>query len=183
MEATAQPRQDKTSSIKAPKLSFLATTFHSAFPVCLTIAFAGLLLTAASLLWGIWTADALRSIGIYFPVLSVILTLRVWRKLNWESHGTWWGFLPLYYAVIMAREGGSALQLVAFTHHLDFTLLPLGLTVFAYGSGVILLLGGTRVFRAALFPLVLLLFVNPVPALFRKVDLPLQFLCSRTAQL
>lgn len=148
----------------------------------LALSFSGLLLTASSLLWRIWTNDALRSIGIYFPIVSVILTLRVWRKLHWESRGTWWGLLPLYYAAVMAREGGGALQLVAFTKSVGFTLLPLGLTVFAYGSGVVLLLGGARVWRAALFPLALLLFVNPVPGAFQLIDLPLQFFCSRVAQ-
>ena len=63
-----------------------------------------------------------------------------------------------------------------------FTLLPLGLTIFAYGSGIVLLLGGVRVWRAALFPLALLLFVNPVPKVFQLVDLPLQFFCARVAQ-
>jgi exosortase J len=146
------------------------------------LGFTGLLLTAASLMWRIWTADALRSIGIYFPILSVILTLRIWKKMNWEARGTWWGLLPLYYAVVMAREGGNALQFVAFTQHQGMTLLPLGLTVFAYGSGIVLLLGGARVWRKSLFPLALLLFVNPVPATFQRMDLPLQFLGARLAQ-
>ncbi len=147
----------------------------------LIVGFAGLMLTAASLLWPIWTGDALRSIGIYFPVVSVALILRAWRRLDWEASGTWWGLLPLYYAVVMTREGGSALQVVAFGQRIGFSLLPLGLTVFAFGSGIVLLLGGTRVWRAALFPLVLLLFVNPVPKAFQLVDLPLQFFCARLA--
>ncbi len=139
-------------------------------------------MTAASLLWRIWTNDPLRSIGIYFPIVSVVLILRIWRKLGWEARGTWWGLLPLYYAVIMAREGGNALQLVVFTKTIGLTLLPLGLTIFAFGSGIVLLLGGTRLWRAARFPLALLLFVNPVPAVFQLVDLPLQFFCARVAQ-
>jgi exosortase J len=148
----------------------------------LLLGFAGLLLTAASLLWRIWTADALRSIGIYFPVISVVLILRIWRSLNWEACGTWWGLLPLYYAVIMARGGGNALQAFVFSQHMAITLLPLGLTVFAYACGVVLLLGGVRVWRAAFFPIALLLFVNPVPDAFKLVDLPLQFSCARVAQ-
>ncbi len=148
----------------------------------LCLGFAGLLLTTASLLWRIWTADALRSIGAYFPVISVVLILRIWRSLNWEARGTWWGLLPLYYAVVMARGGGNALQAFAFTQHMAITLLPLGLTVFAYACGVVLLLGGVRVWRAAFFPIALLLFVNPVPDVFKLVDLPLQFVSARAAQ-
>ena len=156
-------------------------TLHPLLP-WLALSFAGLLLTASSLLWRIWTNDALRSIGIYFPIVSIILILRVWRKLHWEMRGTWWGLLPLYYAVIMAREGGNALQMVVFGKSMGFTLLPLGLTIFAYGSGIVLLLGGVRVSRAALFPLALLLFVNPVPTAFQLVDLPLQLFCARVAR-
>ena len=148
----------------------------------LVIGFSGLLLLAVALLWRIWTADALRSIGMYFPIVSVVLILRIWRGLDWETRGSWWGLLPLYYAVIMAREGGNALQAVAFTPRIAVTLLPLGLTVFAYASGVVLLLGGVRVWRAALFPIALLLFVNPVPKAFELVDLPLQFVSAHAAQ-
>lgn len=148
----------------------------------LVIGFSGLLLVAGALLWRIWTADALRSIGMYFPIVSVVLILRIWRGLGWETRGSWWGLLPLYYAVIMAREGGNALQAVAFTPRIAVTLLPLGLTVFAYASGVVLLLGGVRVWRAALFPIALLLFVNPVPKAFELVDLPLQFVSAHAAQ-
>lgn len=147
----------------------------------LIIGFSGLLLLAGVLLWPIWTHDALRSIGMYFPVVSVILILRVWRRLGWERRGTWWGLLPLLYAVIMGRAGGNAVQALAYTTTSELSLLPLGLTVFAYGSGVVLLLGGWRVWRKALFPLVLLLLVNPVPAPFAKIDLPLQYFCARTA--
>jgi exosortase J len=148
----------------------------------LIIGFSGLLLVAVALLWRIWTADALRSIGMYFPIVSVVLILRIWRGLDWETRGSWWGLLPLYYAVIMAREGGNALQAVAFTPRIAVTLLPLGLTVFAYASGVVLLLGGARVWCAALFPIALLLFVNPVPKAFELVDLPLQFVSAHAAQ-
>src|SRR5271165_3508182 len=108
----------------------------------LLVGFAGLILVAASLLWRIWTGDALRSLGVYFPVVSIVLTLRVWRKLNWEARGTWWGALPLLYAVLVAREGGNAIQALLVTSHGALALLPLGLTVFAFGSGVVLLLGG-----------------------------------------
>ena len=144
--------------------------------------FAGLLLVASSLLWRIWTGDALRSIGVLFPFVSIVLTLRAWNRLGWETRGTWWGLLPLLYAVIMLRQGGNAVQALAVPMRgVVFSLLPLGLTVFAFGSGVILLLGGARLWRSALFPLALLLFVNPVPKAFADLDLPLQYFCARVA--
>ena len=148
----------------------------------LLIGFAGLLFIAASLLWRIWTGDALRSIGVLFPIISIVLILRVWNRLGWETRGNWWGLLPLLYAAIMLRQGGNAIQALAVPFRgVVFSLLPLGLTVFAFGSGVVLLLGGVRLWRAALFPLLLLLFVNPVPKAFADLDLPLQYFCARVA--
>jgi exosortase J len=48
---------------------------------------------------------------------------------------------------------------------------------------VVLLFGGTRLFRAALFPLVLLWFVNPIPHIFNVfVDLPLQRASAHVAR-
>ena len=147
----------------------------------LLIAYAGLTFSACSLLWQIWTNDALRSIGIYLPIASLILTLRVWRRCNWETRGTWWGLLPLFYGVMMTRAGGNALQIFIFGGHTSISLLQSGLTVYAYGCGIVLLLGGVGVWRRAAFPLALLLFVNPVPSVFAQIDLPLQYLCAHTA--
>ena len=53
----------------------------------------------------------------------------------------------------------------------------------AYGSGVILLLGGVRLYRAALFPILLLWFANPIPHAFTLwVDLPLQYASAHVAR-
>src|SRR6202453_4574915 len=60
---------------------------------------------------------------------------------------------------------------------------PHSLVAFAYGAGVVLLFGGPRLFRAALFPLVLLWFVNPIPHIFNVyVDLPLQRASAHVAR-
>jgi exosortase J len=60
---------------------------------------------------------------------------------------------------------------------------PTSLMLFAYGSGVVLLLGGVRLYRAALFPILLLLLANPVPHAFSlMVDLPLQHASAHIAR-
>jgi exosortase J len=54
-------------------------------------------------------------------------------------------------------------------------LPPHSLVALAYTSGAVLLFGGIRLLRAALFPVVLTWFVDPVPHFFtRFIDLPLQ---------
>jgi len=141
-----------------------------------------LLLLSLALLWRIWTGDALRSIGLYFPALSLLLTWRAWRRMGWERRGTWWGFVPLFYALVTARAAGNTSLSFVFTPRLMVPLLPVGLTIFAFASGVVLLLGGARVWRHAVFPLALLLFVNPVPKLLTVVDLPLQYVSANIAR-
>jgi len=143
---------------------------------------AGIVVLSVSLVWRIWTGDALRSIGVYFPLLSVLLTWRVWRGMRWESRGTWWGLLPLFFAALTARASGNTSLAFAFNPRLMIPLLPVGLTIFAYASGVVLLFGGARVWRRALFPLALLLFVNPVPKILTLVDLPLQYASADVAR-
>jgi exosortase J len=149
----------------------------------LLTAFAGLFALASALLWRVWTTDPLRSIGIYFPFVSAILLSRAWKQLGWETRGTWWGLLPLLYAVITSFSGRyNTPEIYVIAMRQWVHLLPVGLTVFAYASGVVLLLGGARVWRKALFPLCLLLFVNPVPGGFTRIDLPLQYFCARAAR-
>src|SRR3981189_2847337 len=46
-------------------------------------------------LWALWTSDALKSIGMFVPVVSFVLILRVWRSLGWERNGSWWGLVIL----------------------------------------------------------------------------------------
>jgi exosortase J len=176
-----------SQTVSAPERAFLSlnverprAALRSLLP-WLVLGFFGLLVMATSLMWWIWTTDALRSIGMYFPIISIVLILRVWRKLGWEADGTWWGVLPLFLAVVLGRSGGNSLQALAFFPGQGIELLPLGLTVFLYGSGMVLLLGGTQLWRKALFPLLLLLLVNPVPTAFARVDIPLQYASARTA--
>ncbi|MCL5742646.1 MAG: exosortase [Acidobacteria bacterium] len=50
-------------------------------------------------------------------------------------------------------------------------------------SGIILLLGGTRYLRALAFPLFLLLFMVPIPAIvYNRITFPLQLIASQAAE-
>ena len=142
-----------------------------------TLALLGIstILPSINTLWVMWTTDALKSIGMVVPLVSIILILRAWKSLGWRAEGTWWG-LPLILAAIAGAwiEGKGCLVLV-LSPETARILPPAALVVLAYGIGVVLTLGGTRLFRAALFPISLLCLVNPVPHAFSFwVDLPLQ---------
>src|ERR1035437_2709016 len=126
-------------------------------------------------LWTLWTNDALKSIGMVIPLVSFILILRVWRSLGWRAEGTWWGLVVLAVTVVVAHLQDQAILILVVSPRWSTVLPPPSLMLLAYGSGVVLLLGGVRLYRAALFPILLLWFANPIPSRFSLlVDLPLQ---------
>jgi exosortase J len=132
--------------------------------------------------WPTWIDDPLRSIGIFFPVLSLVLVARVWRNLGWERSGSWWGLVPLLLmlAAVVVRE----------THYVTLVVRDVSINLVSGGPIValgmmsgILMIGGFRVLRASLFPLALLLLLNPVPTSFNVLlDLPLQHASSDIAR-
>lgn len=140
------------------------------------------ILPELEILWKFWTTDPLRSIGILIPPVSILLTLRVWRQMGWGQRGTWWGLpaigLAFLLSVLRQRmmffgEAGNAMV----------SLVPVSLPVYVYGSGVVLLFAGTRVWRRAWFPIGLLLLCQPVPVLSNGlIDVPLQNLSARVAR-
>jgi exosortase J len=134
-------------------------------------------------LWTLWTTDALKSIGMIIPVASLVLILRAWRALGWKADGTWWGLALLAVTMALARIQQQTIFMMVISPHWYTLLPPPSLTLLAYGSGVVLLLGGMRLYRAALFPILLLLFANPIPHAFNVfVDLPLQYASAHIAR-
>jgi exosortase J len=134
-------------------------------------------------LWALWTVDALKSIGMLVPVVSFVLILRVWRSLGWERDGSWWGLVILVVTSVVVHVRDQSILVLVLSPKWSIYVPPHSLVVFAYGAGVVLLFGGTRLFRAALFPLILLWFVNPIPHIFNVfVDLPLQRASAHVAR-
>jgi len=134
-------------------------------------------------LWGLWTRDALKSIGMFIPLVSFVLILKVWRSLGWEMEGNWWGLVILVATSFALHVRDQAILIFVLSPQRVFYIPPSALVVFAYGAGVVLLFGGTRLFRASLFPLILLWFVNPIPHIFNVfIDLPLQRVSAHVAR-
>jgi exosortase J len=136
-----------------------------------------------SVLWKAWTSDPLRSSGILIPPVSLLLCLRAWRGHDWRTSGSPWGVALIVVALAGAKLGGTyQLGLMVFPGAL-ISGLPIGLLLSVYASGVVLLLGGKEAFRKALFPLMLLLVINPVPSFINGLfDLRLQYLAVRVAR-
>jgi exosortase J len=134
-------------------------------------------------LWTMWTTDGLKSIGMAVPLVSLVLILRVWRRLGWRADGTWWGLALVLLSTIVAWAQQQATLILVVSPHWSTPLPPNSLLLFVYAAGVVLLLGGVRLFRAAVFPIVLLWFSNPIPHVFSSLlDLPLQHLSAHIAR-
>jgi exosortase J len=135
-----------------------------------------------ALLWRCWTTDPLRSIGMLIPPVSIILTLRVWKQNGWQLRGSWWG-LPLIGAAFFVSILHTSAELFLTAGGALVSLVPLTLPVYLYGSGIVLMFAGTRVWRKAWFPLGLLLLSQPVPVLTSSmIDIPLQNISARVAR-
>ena len=135
-----------------------------------------------ALLWRCWTTDPLRSIGMLIPPTSIVLTLRVWRQNCWQLRGSWWGLAVIGAAFFVSILHQSA-ELFVTAGGAVVSLIPLTLPVYLYGSGIVLLFAGQRVWRKDWFPLALLLLSQPVPVLTSSmIDIPLQNISARVAR-
>jgi exosortase J len=138
---------------------------------------------AALTLWRMWTADATKSIGMVIPLVSLVLMLRAWRAIGWAAEGTWWGLGLLLPAMAIGWVQERSVILLVISPHWSTVWPPNSLLPLMYASGVVLLLGGVRLYRAALFPILLVWLVNPVPHIFSLwVDLPLQIASAHVAR-
>jgi exosortase J len=136
-----------------------------------------------SAFWHLWTTDDLKSIGMFIPLVSFVLVLRAWRSIGWEMNGNWWGFVIVAVTAAVVHVRDQAVLLFVFSPQWSVVIPPLSLVMFAYGAGLVLLFGGSRLLRISIFPLVLLWFSNPIPHIFNVfVDLPLQHASAHVAR-
>ena len=130
-----------------------------------------------------WVNDPLKSIGMLVPLVSLALILRAWREIGWPMQGSWWGLALLAgtAAAVIFRE--QSVLVLVLSPRWSIYFPPHSLVALAYVTGCVLLFGGPRLLRAARFPVLLTLLVNPVPHIFNVyVDLPLQRLSAHVAR-
>ncbi len=134
-------------------------------------------------LWNLWTTDALKSIGMAIPLVSFVIILRIWRSQHWQMQGSWWGLAILTTTIAAVHIRDHAILVFVFSPQWAVYFPPHSLVALAYVSGVVLLFGGAKLYRAALFPIILIWFVNPIPHIFNVyVDLPLQRASAHVAR-
>jgi len=130
-----------------------------------------------------WRTQSVGSIGMLAIPCSIILTWRILREVEWT--GSWWGLAMVTAALGLGTFAYPTPRLqLSFVGPVPLTAaVPIGLIMWLYGCGVVLLFAGSRAWRRALFPLALLLFVQPVPPFFvSHFDLPMQYFDARIAR-
>jgi exosortase D (VPLPA-CTERM-specific) len=130
-----------------------------------TVPFAG----ALGHLYDAWIGQPEYSHGILIPAISLFL---IWRHRSWlattEFTGSWAGLLPIA-AGLIAWFIGELSTL--------YTLVQYGFLFVLYG--LVLSLVGWQVFRKLWMPLLILVFMVPLPAFFSNaLSLKLQLLSS-----
>ena len=142
------------------------------------IAWFGVLLTAcyAPLLWGLarqWATAEDMSHGFFVPLVAAYIA---WRKREELAAIR---AVPNYWGLVLAASGGVQMLLgtLAAQVFVAETAFLVSLT------GAVLFLGGTRALKILAFPLFLLVFMFPIPAIvYARVTLPLQLFASSVAE-
>src|SRR5262249_55624584 len=120
-------------------------------------------------LFEVWDREPEYSHAIIIPFISIFL---VWRERNLLAHtafrGSWWGLAVVLCGVLM----GVVAQFSSI-----YVVAQYAFLVVLYG--LVVALAGPHVFRRLLMPLLLLLFLIPLPAFFAyTLSLKLQLLSS-----
>jgi exosortase J len=183
MSAVIEPKRQTLLPLPGPANELLHRPALILALMCTALGLLGLLPQLTEL-WGGWTTDPLRSIGLLLPPVSLWLALRSWSWSDFERGGNWWGF-PLMAAALLLvtlKYGFRIEPVVYLGQRYAFTLVPSGAVLCAYFSGAVLLFGGTQAWRKAGFALLLWLFANPVPQVVGVIDMPLQTIAARSAR-
>jgi exosortase len=143
-----------------------------------TLLWFGILLTVcyAPLLYGLawqWAGDEDMSHGFFVPLVAGFIAWR--RRSEWaytRPSPNYWGLVLVGWGAAQALLGTLAAQLFIARTAFLVSLM-----------GVVLFLGGTRVLKILAFPLFLVVFLFPVPAiLYARITLPLQLFASSVAE-
>jgi exosortase len=120
-----------------------------------------------------WMADPDMSHGFFvLPVAAFIVWRRRAELARINPVPNWWGLAIAVFGSVQMLLGTLAAQLFVAR-----TAFLVSLT------GAVLFLGGTRALKILAFPLMLLLFLFPIPAIvYARLTLPLQIFASAAAE-
>lgn len=134
-----------------------------------------LLVSYTPILWALakqWDTDPDMSHGFFVPFITAFL---IWQRRSEiaaiKPRPNWWGLAVVVY---------GTLQLFIATLGAELFLARTAFVITLFG--VVWMLGGTLILRKTAFPLFLLFFMVPIPAvIYNRITFPLQLLASRWA--
>ena len=158
-----------TPAVESPRKAQLPWPYIAWFGALLLACYAPVIYRLA----GQWNNDDDMSHGFFVPVIAAYI---VWRQRDelalLKSRPDWMGLLLVVYA---------ALQLLVATLGVELFLARTALVLTIIG--VVWFLGGRALLRQLAFPLFLLFFMVPIPAvIYSRITFPLQLLASRLAE-
>ena len=120
-----------------------------------------------------WMNDEDVSHGFFVPVVALFI---VWQRrekiLALHYKPAWWGLAIMVWGGLQAYLGTLAAEL-----YLQRTSFLISLV------GLLLVMGGVALVRQVLFPLLLLPFMIPIPAvIYNQLTFPLQMFASQVAE-
>jgi len=120
-----------------------------------------------------WATDSDMSHGfLVLPVVAFVVWRRRAELAAIQPQTNWWGFAIAVWGAVQMLLGALAAQVFLARTALLVSVI-----------GAVLFLGGSRTLKTLAFPLLLLLFLFPIPgALYAQVTLPLQMFASATAE-
>jgi exosortase len=120
-----------------------------------------------------WSTDEDVGHGFFVPLVAAYIA---WeqreRILAVHRKPTWWGVAVMGWGAVQGYIGSLGAELFLQRTALLITLV-----------GLLLVLGGTPLIRALLFPLLLLPFMIPIPSvIYNQITFPLQLFASEVAE-
>ena len=164
--ATLADKLSEQAPAKVRKISWAAIAW---FGILLIAAYFPILVKLVNQ----WATDDDVSHGFFVPLVAAYIA---WTRrealLRIEWKPAWWGIVLLVWAAGQAYFGMLGAEL--FLQRSAFLMSLLGL---------LLVLGGTALIRELLFPLLLLPFMIPIPAvIYNQITFPLQLFASAVAE-
>ncbi len=120
-----------------------------------------------------WYNDEDMGHGFFVPVIAAFIAWQMRDRIAGKTaKPNWWGFAVLAWAGFQLYIGTLGAELFLSRTAIVFSV-----------AGAVLLLGGTEYLRAFRFPIFLLFFMVPIPAvIYNQITFPLQLIASSVAE-
>jgi exosortase len=166
MASVVQQLPGRPPAINAPSISWAAFAWFSALLVAAYFPVLRHLVEQ-------WSNDENVSHGFFVPAVALYIA---WQRrdsiLAIERRPAWWGLAIMGWGAVQGYVGVLGAEL--FLQRTSFLITLVGL---------LLVVGGTQLVRVLAFPLLLLPFMIPIPAIvFNQITFPLQLFASQVAE-